>query len=124
MFTINVKTSFQASHQLMLPDGSKEPLHNHHWIASASVSSETLNDIGIVMDFHQLKSALDKITSEFNNISLNKIDYFCRNNPTAENIAKYIYQKLELVLLKGLELRSVKVEEEAGFFAEFGKIPL
>jgi 6-pyruvoyltetrahydropterin/6-carboxytetrahydropterin synthase len=124
MFTINVKTGFQASHQLILTDGSKEPLHSHNWVASASVGSETLNDIGIVMDFHQLKSALDKITSEFNNMSLNKIDYFRRNNPTAENVAKYIYQKLELALLKGPELRSIKVEEETGFFAEFGKIPL
>ena len=124
MFTVNVKTSFQASHQLTLPDGSKEPLHSHNWIISACVGSDILNNIGVVMDFHQLKSVLDKITSEFNNISLNRVDYFRRNNPTAENVARYIYQKLELILPKGLELQSIRVEEEAGFLAEFSKIQL
>jgi 6-pyruvoyltetrahydropterin/6-carboxytetrahydropterin synthase len=122
MFTINVQTHFQASHQLALSDGSKEPAHSHNWVVTAGVSSDTLNNMGMVMDFCQLKSAVEKIVSEFNNISLDRIDYFKRNNPSAENVAKYIYNKLEQKLPKGLKLRSVKVEEEPGCSAEFGKI--
>ena len=122
MFTINVQTSFRASHQLALSDGSKEPEHSHNWVVTAGVSSDILNNIGMVMDFGQLKSAVEKIVSEFNNISLDRIDYFKRNNPSAENVAKYIYNKLEQKLPKGLKLRSIKVEEEPGCSAEFGKI--
>ena len=122
MFTINVQTHFQASHQLALSDGSKEPEHSHNWVVTAGVSSDILNNIGMVMDFGQLKSAVEKIVSEFNNISLDRIDYFKRNNPSAENVAKYIYNKLEQKLPKGLKLRSIKVEEEPGCSAEFSKI--
>jgi 6-pyruvoyltetrahydropterin/6-carboxytetrahydropterin synthase len=122
MFTISVQTSFRASHQLALSDGLKEPTHSHNWAVTAGISSDTLNNMGMVMDFGQLKSALEEIVSEFNNISLDRIDYFGRNNPSAENVAKYIFNKLEQMLPKGLKLRNIKVEEEPGCSAEFSKI--
>jgi 6-pyruvoyltetrahydropterin/6-carboxytetrahydropterin synthase len=121
MFTISVQTHFRALHQLILPDGSKEPPHNHNWIVTANVCSDTLNDMGVVIDFGQLKSAVETITSEFNNISMNRIDYFQRNNPSAENVTKYIYEKLESMLPKEMKLRSIKVEEEPGCWAEYTK---
>jgi 6-pyruvoyltetrahydropterin/6-carboxytetrahydropterin synthase len=124
MFTISVETRFRASHQLTLPDGSKEPVHNHNWSVTANVSGDKLNAMGVVMDFHRLKSAVDKIAAEFDKISLDRIDYFRRNNPSAENVAKYIYQKLDPKLPKGLKLRSIEVEEEPGCSAKFSKIEL
>jgi 6-pyruvoyltetrahydropterin/6-carboxytetrahydropterin synthase len=122
MFTVSVQTSFRASHQLALSDGSKESEHSHNWVVTAGVSSDILNNIGMVMDFDQLKSAVEKIVSEFNNISLDRIDYFKQNNPSAENVAKYIFNKLEQILPRGLKLRNIKVEEELGCSAEFSKI--
>ena len=119
MFTVSVETHFQASHQLALPDGSKEPTHGHNWLVTADVSSETMKPLGVVMDFRQLKAMADDIVAEFENKSLDKLDYFQRNNPSAENVAKYIYEKLEPKLPKGIELRSVKVEEEPGCSAKF-----
>ncbi len=121
MFTISVQTHFRALHQLILPDGSKEPPHSHNWIVTANVCSDVLSNIGVVMDFSQLKSAVEIITSEFDNISMDRIDYFQRNNPSAENVAKYIYEKLESKLPKELELRSIKVEEEQSCWAEYTK---
>jgi 6-pyruvoyltetrahydropterin/6-carboxytetrahydropterin synthase len=121
MFTISIQTHFRASHQLILPAGLKEDTHSHNWLVTANVSSNKLNAIGVVVDFHRLKAIVDKIVAEFDNISLNKTDYFRRNNPSAENVAKYIYGKLELKLPKGLKLRSIKVEEEPGCAAEFTK---
>jgi 6-pyruvoyltetrahydropterin/6-carboxytetrahydropterin synthase len=119
MLTISVETHFRASHQLALPDGSKERAHGHNWLVTADVSSETLNPLGVVMDFRQLKAMVDDIVGEFDDAPLDSLDYFQRNNPSAEHVAKYIYQKLEPKLPKDIKLRSVKVEEEPGCSAKF-----
>jgi len=121
LFTISIETHFSASHQLVLPDGSKEPLHNHNWAVAADVGSKRLDNMGFVMDFRRLKAAVDKIVSELDNTQLEKIDYFHRHNSSAENVAKYIYQKLKLSLPKDVKLLSISVVEEPGCCARFGK---
>jgi len=73
------------------------------------------------MDFQQLKATLDNIVAELDKTTLSKIDYFQRNKPSAENVAKYVYEKLEPELPKGLRLRSIKVVEKPGCSARFAK---
>ncbi len=119
MFTISVETHFWASHQLLLPDGSKEPLHHHNWLITADVGSERLNDMAVVMDFHELKEMLDNIAAEFDNKALNETSRFQQNNPSAENVAKYIYDKLRMELPEGVKLRNVKVVEQPGCSAKY-----
>jgi 6-pyruvoyltetrahydropterin/6-carboxytetrahydropterin synthase len=121
MFTVSVETRFRASHQLARADGSKERPHRHQWSATAHVTSETLDNRGVVMDFQQLKATLDNIVAELDKTTLSKIDYFQRNKPSAENVAKYVYEKLEPELPKGLRLRSIKVVEKPGCSARFAK---
>ena len=121
MFTVSVETHFWASHRLALPDGSKEPLHHHNWAVTANVNSDKLNSMGLIMDFGQLKAMLDKTIAEFDNIPLDTIDYFQQNNSSAENVAKYIYEKLRTKLPKSVKLRSVSVVEEPGCSAKFSK---
>lgn len=119
MFAISVETSFQASHQLTLSDGEKEPVHSHDWLVTAELVSEKLDDMGVVMDFHQLRAKLNEITAKFGDTALAKMEYFRRNNPSAENVAKYIYDKLEPGLPSGVKLRNIRVVEEPGCSATF-----
>ena len=121
MFTVSVETHFWASHQLTLPDGSKEPLHHHNWAVTVDVSSSKLNSMGLVMDFRQLKAMVDNIVAVFDNIQLEKLDYFQRNDSSAENVAEYIYEKLEPKLPTGVKLENIRVVEEAGCSAKFSK---
>lgn len=121
MFTVTVESGFYAWHLLSLSDGSKEDMHAHQWQVSASVSSATLDSTGLVVDFRRLKASLDKIIEPFNEIKLNDIDYFKRNNPSAEAVAKYIYDELQAVLHSEATLESVSVVEEAGCSAKFTK---
>jgi len=123
MFEISVETHFYAGHELKLPDGTYEPSHNHDWIVIANVSSEKLNKIGIVMDFHRLRGILENITSEFDNESLNKMEYFQEINPSAENVAKYVYEKIEPELPENVKLEYVSVVEEPLCTAIFRKLP-
>jgi len=119
MFTISVERHFRASHQLTLPDGSKESVHNHDWVVTASLSSEKLNNMGVVMNFQTLQVMIDKTVAGFDNTALESISYFQQNNPSAENIAKYIYEKLRIKLPKGVKLRNIRVVEEPGCSAKF-----
>ncbi len=141
MFTISVETSFWASHQLVLPEGSKEPVHHHNWLVSADVSSDKLNSMAVVMDFKELKAMVDDIVSEFDNMALNEISFFRQNNPSAENVAKYailsnsetisstiaenvakyIYEKLRAKLPEGVKLQNIRVVEELGCAANFSE---
>jgi len=121
MFTVCVETHFWASHGLTLADGSKEHLHHHNWSVAADVSSEALNGMGLVMDFRRLKATVDKTIAEFDNKALDKIDYFQRNNSSAENVARYLYEKLEPRLPPNVKLKAVRVVEEPGCSAKFSK---
>ena len=119
MLTVSVETRFWASHRLTLPDGSKEPMHSHNWSVTADVSSDMLSNMGLVMDFHRLKEMLDNIVAEFDNMALDSIDYFRNNNSSAENVAGYIYEKLQLTLPTDVRLEAVRVAEESGCSAKF-----
>jgi 6-pyruvoyltetrahydropterin/6-carboxytetrahydropterin synthase len=76
--------------------------------------------MGIVMNFHKLREMLDNLVAEFDNTAMERLKYFQQNNPTAENVAKYIYDKLEPKLPKGVKLQNIKVVEEPGCTAKFG----
>ena len=121
MFTISVETHFWASHQLLLPDGSKEPEHHHNWLVTVEVGSKKLNDMDIVMDFHELKAMVDNIAAEFDNKALNDTGCFRQNNPSAESVAKYIYDKIKTGLPQGIKLLNVKVVEQTGCSAKFSE---
>lgn len=119
MFIISAQTHFWASHQLSLPDGSEEPVHSHDWLVVAEVAGEQLNDMGLVMDFRRLKAIMDGILANLEGTQLNALEYFRRRNPSAENVARYIYEQLDPRLPKGVGLRSVCVGEEPGYLARF-----
>ena len=121
MFTVSVESHFIASHQLTLPDGSEEPLHQHNWSVTADVSSETVGTKGFVIDFNKLKAIVDNIVSELSNVPLEKIDYFKNNNSSAETIAKYIYEQLVPKLPKTAVLESISVAETPERSAKFSK---
>ena len=121
MFTVSVETHFWASHQLTLPDSSKEPLHHHNWTVTADVGSSELNSLGLTMDFRRLKAMVDNIVAELDNVQLEKLDCFQRSNSSAETIAKYIYEKLEPKLPGDVRLNHIKVVEQLGCSVKFSK---
>ena len=106
---------------MVLPDGSKEPAHSHDWVVTTAVSSEKLDDMGVVMDFRTLKEIVESVTAELDNTLLGEVEHFRRNNPSAENVTMYLYDKLRARLPEGVELQSIKVVEEPGCSAKFAE---
>ena len=106
---------------MILSDGSKEPLHNHDWVVTAAVSSEKLDDMGVVMDFRTLTEMVEDATAELDNTALGEAEYFRQNNPSAENVSIYVYGELRSELPEGVELQSIEVVEEPGCSAKFAE---
>ena len=94
MFTITIKIKFEASHRLVMPGGWKEPLHKHKFTVNAEVNSNTLNSMGLVIDFHSLIALLEEITSVLEDTNLEENNYF-KENCSAEMIAQYIFENLD-----------------------------
>ncbi len=106
---------------MVLPDGSKEPAHSHDWLVTTAVSSEKLDDMGVVMDFRTLREIVESVTAELGNTALGEVEHFRKNNASAENVAMYIYNELRVGLPEGVELQSIKVVEEPGCSAKFAE---
>ena len=96
MYEVIVKKHFSAGHQLRDHAGTCENLHGHNWKVDIVVASEKLNDIGLVIDFEDVERAADKIIDRLDHITLNDIPYFQDANPSAENIARYIFEEIKL----------------------------
>ena len=105
---------------MTLPDGSKESEHEHDWLVTAELGSDKLDRLGFVMDFKRLKGMVNDIVAQFDNLALERVLYFQQNCPSAENVAKYIYEALERELPQNVKLQNIKVIEQPGCSAKFG----
>lgn len=110
-FEITTTRSFSAAHQLRLPNGSLEPMHGHNWRVQVTVSSDRLDALGTVMDFHELARIVDVIVGPMHNRHLNELSPFDSElNPSAENVAYYVARALS-GLPNGVRLARVEVWE-------------
>lgn len=117
MFELTVQTVFSAAHAIVIA-GTREPLHGHDWHVTACVAGQSLDDEGLLIDFHALEEALGAIVRPFRNGNLNETTPFDRTNPTAENVARYISyaltERVRLISERGVNVAWVRVTEAPG----------
>ncbi|MFC1855834.1 6-carboxytetrahydropterin synthase QueD [Thermodesulfobacteriota bacterium] len=94
MFELKIKTDFSAAHNLRGYEGECESLHGHNWYVEVFCRSKVLNNIGLVVDFKVIKTATNELLDEFDHNYLNELEYFKEVNPSSENIAKHLFEKL------------------------------
>lgn len=90
---MRVETSFAAAHFLRDYHGKCENLHGHNYKVFVHVEGGQLDAGGMLLDFSVLKKALREVCGELDHRNLNDFEYFDQN-PSAERIATYIYEKL------------------------------
>lgn len=99
--------SFDAAHVLPnVPKGHKcGRLHGHTFYVRIYIEGPVGEQTGWVMDFGDLKAAFKPIYDQLDHYYLNDIEGL--ENPTSENLAKWIWQRLkpELDLLSLIEVR-------------------
>jgi 6-pyruvoyltetrahydropterin/6-carboxytetrahydropterin synthase len=112
MYEITVEMDFDAAHFLRGYQGKCEALHGHRFKVVATVKGDKLNDIGLAYDFTLLKKYLGEILTKYDHTNLNEVPPFKRINPSSENIATTIYNKLKKQLAGApVSLASVEVWE-------------
>ena len=98
MYELTVIRQFSAAHQLREFRGNCERLHGHNWKVEVSLTGEELNDAGLLIDFKDVKEATDRTLEELDHSFLNELPHFRDQNPSSENIAAYIFEKLSSTL--------------------------
>ena len=93
-YTLKVLTDFAAAHVLRGYPGQCAQLHGHNWKVEVEVVASSLDDIGMGLDFKTIKAAAKGVIGELDHQYLNEIPPFDRINPTAENIAAFLYREL------------------------------
>ena len=98
MFVLKIVTDFASAHSLRNYPGDCARLHGHNWQVEVSVYSQVLNDNGSAIDFREIKKKTKLVVKRVDHQYLNEIEPFDVLNPTAENIAKYFYDEVGLLI--------------------------
>ena len=107
MFVLKIVTDFASAHSLRNYPGDCARLHGHNWQVEVSVCAKVLDDNGIAIDFREIKKHTKLVIKRLDHQYLNEIKPFDVLNPTAENIAKYFFDEVGLLMNN----KDIKVKE-------------
>jgi len=108
MYEISIEDTFDAAHCLREYQGNCERLHGHTYKAKAVFQCASLDKIGIAIDFRMAKKLLEAATDYLDHQYINDLPEFSVQNPTAENIARYIFDRIKA---ENQQIHSVSVWE-------------
>lgn len=96
MFEITVEAHFSSGHYLREYQGKCENPHGHNYRVLVTLEGETLESNGLLLDFKLLKQVLKPTVEYLDHQMINDLEPFTTVNPSAENLAKYFYDKTKL----------------------------
>ncbi len=94
MFEVAKEIMISATHRVREHDGGCERIHGHNWKIIVYVKASELNNMGMVIDFKDLKKVMKEVIMPMDHNDINTYKPFDIVNPTSENIAKYIYEEI------------------------------
>ncbi len=94
VYTLKVLNEISSSHVIEGHQGKCARLHGHNWKIEVEVECTELDPLGMGMDFAQLKDEVREVTEPLDHRHLNDLPGFKNCNPTAENVAAYVYKEL------------------------------
>lgn len=94
MYEISVKTHFSAAHHLRGHGGACLNPHGHNWDVRVTLAGNETNDLGMLLDFSLVKAKTLEIMKELDHRDLNELAVFKEQNPTSENIARHLFDRL------------------------------
>ncbi|MDD5760184.1 MAG: 6-carboxytetrahydropterin synthase QueD [Desulfobulbaceae bacterium] len=98
MFDVYIKTHFSAGHHLRNYPGNCERPHGHNWNVTVTVRATELDELGMGVDFRTVKQAVSTVMDELDHCDLNHHPAFLDQNPSSENLARYIFEQLSPTL--------------------------
>jgi 6-pyruvoyltetrahydropterin/6-carboxytetrahydropterin synthase len=114
MYEVFVDQGFAAAHSLRNYNGKCENLHGHNYKVRVTLQGKELDSTGLLYDFVHLKQVIQGVIRTLDHKYLNETPPFDRLNPSAENIARHIYDEASRQLRVGpnaAEISSITVWE-------------
>ncbi len=119
MYEVRVQSRFRATHQLRMYDGRPEPLHEHDWLVEAVFRGPELDAIGVLVDFTLVQEVLQSVTRTLADRDLGSAALLGGQNPSAEIVARCLFEAVRAALPAGTPLVEMRVEEAPGCFASY-----
>ena len=98
MYELKIITQFSAAHRLENFYGKCEALHGHNWKVEVFLLGDRLDEAGLVRDFGVLKAQTREVLEELDHKYLNELPEFRDQNPSSENLARFLFKRLAQVL--------------------------
>lgn len=112
MYTVFKDFTFSAAHAIRGHTRGCQNLHGHNYRIRVHVAAEELDELGMVIDFADLKTVMQEVVGPFDHRVINEIPPFdAELNPTAEVLAGYVYREVGRRLAPHLSIRQVEVWE-------------
>ncbi len=93
-YKLKVLTEFASAHTLRDYPGACSRMHGHNWKVETEIIATELDDTGMAIDFKQMKNAANEVGDRLDHYYLNDLSPFDKINPTAENIAAYMFREI------------------------------
>lgn len=123
MYRIGVERRFSAAHRLEGHPGRCSRLHGHSWRVQAMFVADEISSGGMLLDFDDAGAALEVVVAPFDHSFLNEVEPFDRVAPTAENVAREVFERLDSRVkdaIRPARLESVTVWESEDAWASYG----
>ncbi len=112
MYELKIITQFAAAHRLENFNGKCEALHGHNWKVEVFLAGEQLDEAGLLVDFGVIKARTNALLEEVDHKYLNELEAFREQNPSSENLARYLFERLSTTLSRdGVRVSRVNVWE-------------
>jgi 6-pyruvoyl-tetrahydropterin synthase len=97
-----------------------EPQHGHDWRVEVVAGGETLDRLGVVVDFEHLKEAVAEVARRFHYGDVTTHPDFAGQSPSAEAVARYFFREVRRAMgEEGERLVRVRVFEAPGCSATY-----
>ncbi len=100
MYEVTVQDTFSSGHYLREYYGKCENPHGHNYRVLVTLVGEQLEPNGLLLDFKLLKRILQPTIQYLDHFMINDLEPFTTVNPSAENIAKYFFDRVSGQLLE------------------------
>jgi 6-pyruvoyltetrahydropterin/6-carboxytetrahydropterin synthase len=94
MHTIFKDFTFAAAHAIRGHTRGCQNLHGHNYRVRVHLRAARLDELGMVLDFADLKAMMQEILGPFDHRVINEIPPFDERNTTAELLSQYVFAEV------------------------------
>lgn len=94
-YSISKDFTFAAAHRIPDHPGKCRHLHGHNYTVRVQLTATVLDELGMVIDFADLKRMMKEVAGRFDHRVLNEVPPFDQQNPTAELVSEYVFRGIQ-----------------------------